>query len=115
MPSSGSVRLPDVCFIAAARLPKTREPVPTLAPDLAVEVLSETNTRLEMDQKLSEYFRSGTRLAWIVDPRTRTVEVYHTPDQPIRVLRATDQLEGEHVLPGFAVPINDLFQNVPST
>jgi Uma2 family endonuclease len=113
MAFTGRVRLPDVCFIAAARLPKTREPVPTLAPDLAVEVLSESNTRLEMEQKLNEYFRSGTRLAWIVDPQSRTVEVYHAPDRSIRVLRETDQLEGEHVLPGFAVPVSDLFQNVP--
>ncbi|HEY2588652.1 MAG TPA: Uma2 family endonuclease [Tepidisphaeraceae bacterium] len=115
MASTGRIRLPDVCFIAAERLPKTREPVSTLAPDLAVEVLSETNTRLEMDQKLNEYFRSGTRLAWIVDPPTRTVEIYHAPDKPIRVLKETDQLDGEHVLPGFSVPVADLFQNVPPT
>lgn len=115
MAATGHVRLPDVCFIAAARLPKTREPVPTLAPDLAVEVLSESNTRLEIEQKLNEYFRSGTRLVWIVDRRSRTVEVYHTPDRPIRLLRETDQLEGEHVLPGFTVPVADLFQNVPPT
>jgi Uma2 family endonuclease len=113
MASTGRIRLPDVCFISAERMPKTREPVPTLAPDLAVEVLSEGNTRLEIAQKLSEYFRSGTRLAWIIDPPTRTVEVYHTPDKPARTLNETDELEGEQVLPGFTVSISFLFQNVP--
>lgn len=113
MAATGRIRLPDVCFIAAERLPKTREPVPALAPDLAVEVLSESNTRLEMDQKLNEYFRSGTRLAWIIDPPTRSVEIYHAPDKPIRILKETDALDGEHVLPGFTVAIADLFQNVP--
>lgn len=53
---SGRVRLPDVGFTTAARLPKTREAIPSLAPELAVEVLSESNTKAEIDQKLQEYF-----------------------------------------------------------
>ena len=63
MSSSGRVRLPDVAFVSKERLPKTRTPIPTLAPDLAVEVLSEGNTPDEITQKLREYFESGTRLA----------------------------------------------------
>ena len=111
---SGRVRLPDLAFISLARPPKTREAIPTLAPDLAVEVLSESNTRAEMDQKLQEYFRSGTRLAWLIDAPTRTVAVYHAVGQPTRVLHETDTLDGEQVVPGFTMLVADLFKNVPA-
>src|SRR2546423_7521926 len=84
MRSSNRIRLPDVSFISLARLPKTREPIPTLAPDLAVEVLSEGNTAAEMNQKLIEYFQSGTRLAWIIDPIARTAAIYHAAGGPTR-------------------------------
>lgn len=110
---SGRVRLPDVGFTSTARLPKTREPIPSLAPDLAIEVLSESNTKAEIDQKLQEYFQSGTRLAWIIDPPTRTVAVYREPGEPARVLGESETLDGEHVLPGFELAIAELFVNVP--
>jgi Uma2 family endonuclease len=110
---SGRVRLPDVAFVSTARLPKTREPIPTLSPDLAVEVLSESNTPDEIAQKLQEYFESGTRLTWIIDPPTRTVAVYHGPGEPTRVLDVNAQLDGEQVVPGFTLPVADLFRNVP--
>jgi Uma2 family endonuclease len=110
---SGNVRLPDVSFVSLARLPKTLDPIPTLSPDLAVEVLSESNTAREMDQKLIEYFESGTRLVWIIDPPTRTVAIYHKAGLPTRTLNETDLLDGEDVVPGFTVAIADLFRNVP--
>jgi len=111
--ASNRVRMPDVGFTATARVPRTREPIPTLAPDLAVEVLSEGNTRAEMAQKLREYFASGTRLAWIVDPGPRTVAVYDSPERPTRVLTEADALDGGDVLPGFALPVADVFRGVP--
>src|SRR5437763_850484 len=70
------VRIPDVSFISWAQLPNHEypsEPIPTLYPDLAVEVLSEGNTEEEMERKLKEYFLAGARLVWLVDPDTRTV------------------------------------------
>jgi Uma2 family endonuclease len=99
MASTGRIRLPDLCFVSRDRLPKTREPVPTLAPDLAVEVLSEGNTADEIAQKLREYFASGTRLVWIINPATRTVAIYHGPDDPTRVLGESASLDGELVIP----------------
>jgi Uma2 family endonuclease len=113
MSSTGRIRLPDVAFISKARDPTTWIAVPTLAPDLAVEVLSESNTKEEIDQKLREYFASGTRLAWIIDPRGRTVAVYHGPDLPTVILQETDMLDGEQVIPGFSMPISMLFNRVP--
>jgi Uma2 family endonuclease len=113
MASSGRIRLPDVSFVSTSRLPETAEPVPVLSPDLAVEVLSKGNTVAEMDQKLREYFESGTRLAWFIEPRTRSVAVYHAPGEPTRVLHESDSLDGENVVPGFTMPVADLFRNVP--
>jgi Uma2 family endonuclease len=113
MMSSGRIRLPDVSFISTGRLPTTPKPVPVVSPDLAVEVLSEDNTTAEMNQKLREYFESGTRLAWIVDPKPRTVAVYHSPGDPTRVLSESDSLDGERVVPGFSMAVADLFRNVP--
>src|SRR3954471_12906703 len=113
MASSGRVRLPDVAFISADRLPKSVGRILALAPDLAVEVLSEGNTAAEMEQKLREYFQSGTRLVWFVDPARRCVAVYHAPGAPARVLQESDALDGEQVIPGFSMPIADLFRNVP--
>lgn len=110
---SGRVRLPDVAFVSLARLPKTRDPIPTLGPDLAVEVLSESNTKPEIAQKLREYFESGTRLAWVVDPLPRTVAVYHGPGEPVAVIEESGSLDGEPVLPGFTLSVADLFRNVP--
>ena len=114
--ASGRIRLPDVSFISRERLPgglAPREPVPTLAPDLAVEVLSEGNTADEIDQKLREYFQSGTRLVWVIDPPTRSVAVYHAAGEPTRLLREPDRLDGEGVLPGFTLPVADLFRDLP--
>jgi Uma2 family endonuclease len=51
-------------------------------------------------------------LAWVVDPPTRTVAIYHAPGEPTRVLRESDSLDGESVLPGFSLPVSALFKNV---
>lgn len=113
MVSSDRIRLPDVCFISKARLPRVWVAVPTVAPDLAVEVLSEGNTKAEMAQKLREYFDSGTRLVWFVEPRDRTVAVYHSAGEPTRVLDESGTLDGEQVVPGFTMLVADLFDGVP--
>jgi Uma2 family endonuclease len=111
---SGLVRIPDVAFISWDRLPGRRvptEPIPGLAPDLAVEVLSESNTEAEMARKRREYFAAGVRLAWFVDPVTRTVEVYTAVDQSV-ILQAEHTLEGGAVLPGFVLPLQELFDEL---
>ena len=107
----GLVRIPDVAFISWERLPNRRvpiEPLPDLAPDLAVEVLSVGNIPGEMARKRQEYFSAGVHVVWQVDPRTRTVEVFTAPDQSA-VLHETHMLEGGTVLPGFTLPLQELF------
>ena len=108
------VRIPDVSFTSWDRLPGRvvpDEPVPELAPDLAVEVLSEGNTHEEMRQKLTDYFRAGVQLVWYIDPRTRTVRVFTSPDD-VTELGEADTLDGGDVLPGFSVEVARLFDQL---
>jgi len=106
----GLVRIPDLSSIAWDRLPgreSPREPIPDLAPDLAVEVLSEGNTKPEMARKVREYFDAGVILVWLIDPRKRTARVFSTVEKSALV-RANQALDGGAVLPGFVVPLSDL-------
>jgi Uma2 family endonuclease len=106
----GLVRIPDLSFITWDRLPgreSPREPIPDLAPDLAVEVLSEGNTKAEMVRKVREYFDAGVRLVWLIDPKKRTARVFSAPEKSILV-RADQSLAGGDVLPGFVISLADL-------
>ncbi len=107
----GLVRIPDVAYISWDRFPGRRipdEPIPNVSPNLAIEVLSRSNTPGEMARKRADYFTTGTLLVWEVDPPTRTVTVYTAPDEST-VLGETDVLDGGKVLPGFTLPLRDLF------
>jgi Uma2 family endonuclease len=110
--SPGLVRIPDLSFVSRARLARhrrARAPILPLAPDLAIEVLSEGNTRREMERKISEYFDAGCRLVWLVDARTRTVAVY-TSGADVITLTEKQTLTGGDVLPGFRLPLRNLFR-----
>jgi Uma2 family endonuclease len=107
----GLVRGPDVAFASWNRFPDRKipkVPIPNLVPDLAIEVLSESNTRPEMKRKRGEYFDAGVRLVWEVDPKRRQVSVY-TPDGAVTVLKASQRLEGGDVLPEFTLELTELF------
>ena len=105
------VRFPDVAFIAYDRIPEDADPttpVPNWIPSLAVEILSAGNTKKEMARKLRNYFEAGVELVWYVDPSDRTVRVYHSPEAVVTLTDA-DDLDGEHILPGFRLSIGDWF------
>ena len=106
------VRLPDVSFVPWTKLPNRelpRESVAPLIPDLAVEVLSESNTRREMERKRKDYFTAGVRLVWQIDPDTKSAEVFTTPDDRA-VVGADGELDGADVLPGFRLSLARLFE-----
>jgi Uma2 family endonuclease len=110
----GLIRIPDVAFASWDRFPDRRipkEPIPSLAPDLVIEVLSESNTLTEMERKRGEYFAAGVQLIWEVDPDTRTVVVY-TPDGTVNRLNISQSLDGGVVLPGFVLEIGELFSEL---
>lgn len=106
-----TVRRPDAAFIAKEKLPpggfSLTEPW-TMAPDLAIEVLSPSNRAGEILEKVLDYLACGTRLVWVVDPQNRCVTAYRSRDD-IRLLREGDRLEGGDVLPGFELPVSQLF------
>ena len=105
------IRLPDVAYVSWDQFPNRELPAESileLAPDLAVEVLSASNTRREMSRKIGEYFRAGVRLVWLIDPATHTATVYTRPRR--RTLVAEDgSLDGGAVLPGFSLSLQQLF------
>ena len=108
---SGLVRIPDVAFISWARLPGGEvpdAPIPRLAPDLAVEVLSRSNTASEMRGKREEYFEAGVALVWMVDPEERRVTVFTAAEDSV-AYGLSDVLDGGTVLPGFSLALHNLF------
>lgn len=108
----GVVRSPDLAFVHWDRFPGRKIPrveIPTLAPDLAVDVLRLGNTPGEMHRKRQDFFRAGTRLMWIVDTDQRSATAYTTPDVPDVVIDQDGALDGGAVLPGFTLPLAPLF------
>jgi len=108
----GQVRLPDVCFFAWEKFPNRLLPRGAILdrrPDLAVEILSPSNTRAEMARKRREYFAGGARLVWEVNPETRRVRVYTDADT-FTELGEEETLDGGPVLPGFSLPIRRWFE-----
>lgn len=106
----GLVRIPDIAFASSKRFSERRgsRGLPDLAPDLAIEVLSKGNTPKELSRKLDDYFEAGVRLVWFVDQRKRTVEVF-TGRKTSKVLGEYQTLTGGKVLPGFSLPLKELF------
>lgn len=102
---------PDAAFVRADRLPPPEERAGflPLAPDLAVEIVSPSDRPALVSRKVQEYLRAGTRLVWVVEPRTRTITI-HRLDQPASVYTATDEIDAGDILPGFRVAVTDLFQ-----
>jgi Uma2 family endonuclease len=112
---NGNKRSSDVSFFAKERLQGMTE-LPTGflegAPDLAIEILSPGNTVEEMDEKIADYFDNGARLVWVVSPTQHYVMVYRCAQEPDRLLKTADSLDGEDVVPGFTLPVADLFQKL---
>lgn len=109
----GRNRLPDVSFTAWENVPTNDahlQSVADFAPDLAIEVISDGNTKAEIARKREDYFAAGTRLVWIVEPDDRTVAVYTDP-HTFTLLHESDTLTGGEVLPGFELPLSEFFND----
>jgi Uma2 family endonuclease len=106
------LRAPDVAFFAWENLPEGRIPdakIPQLAPTLAIEVLSESNTKAEMDRKRREYFEAGAVHVWLVEPAKRTISVYERGRDSALVYDQAGKIENLAFLPGFQLVLADLF------
>ncbi len=108
-----TVRVPDASFVRGDRLPQNGVGPGLLkfAPDLAIEVLSPSETASELDEKLDDYLRSGTALMWVVDPVRRTGMLISS-DAPVVLLHEDDTLTGGRVLPDFACGVSEIFEGI---
>jgi Uma2 family endonuclease len=102
---SATKRAPDVSVIL-----RTFDPDKEIqgAPEIAAEILSPSNTRRAMQRKLGQFFGAGCKLAWIIDPKTRTVEIWESAAGPSHTLNESDSIETP-LLPGLIYPIAKLF------
>lgn len=105
-----TVRAPDIGFVSKAKLQRVGIPKKFFpeAPDAAVEVLSPSDTVDEVDEKVQQWLAAGTLLVWVVNPRQKTVTVYRPNVKPI-ILTVDDILDGGDVIPGFRLPVRDIF------
>ena len=111
---AGLVRIPDVAYIAWDRIPGDswpEEPIPDLVPNLAVEVLSRSNTPGEMRLKREDYFSTGVELVWEVDVEARTVTVWTSETESTK-LKGRATLDGGDVLPGLRLTLTRLFSEL---
>ncbi len=105
-----TVRAPDAGFVSNKNLPAGSLPRSYFkgAPDLAVEVVLPGDRASEVQDKIQEWLLHGTKLVWVVDPKTRTLTVYRA-DGTAQVLKPGDVLDGEDVTPGFQLAIAKVF------
>ena len=112
LPKVGNNRIPDLAFVSYATWPKAkRRPKGAkwaVAPDLAVEVISPSDVGKDLIAKIGEYFRAGCKAVWVVWPDAEQIHVYDSP-KSVKIYGATDTLEGDPVVPGFRLPLIELF------
>ena len=104
--SPATSRMPDLSFVSNGRLdqPELAGMLYNGAPDLAVEILSDSNTPAEIAQKIDEYLSAGGSAVWVIDIDARILTV-HTPGAPSLILTDADAVDGSDYLPGFACPV----------
>jgi Uma2 family endonuclease len=111
-------RRPDVAFVSTARWPLDRALPETgdwdVVPDLAVEVISPHDVFKDVLAKVREYFHYGVQVVWVIAPEERQVYVYDAPTH-VRILTGQDELTGGEVVPGFRLPLGQLFQHAAPT
>lgn len=117
---NGNKRSPDVSFVTRDRLKGLKRPPRGFfqgSPDLAVEILSPSNTVEEIHEKIVEYFENDTCLVWVIHPAEKYVLVYHATEpvreaslKETRFLRSQDLLEGEAIVPEFSMAVAELFE-----
>jgi len=115
-PENDLRRRPDVAFVSHARWPFNRRvpnvPVWDMVPDLAIEVVSPSNSASTILRKVHEYFKAGVARVWVVYPEQTEVYIYSTPQQ-VQVVGIGQELDGGDLLPGFRLPVAVLFEDDP--
>ena len=105
------VLAPDGAFVSESRIPASGSPEEFFpgAPDLAIEVISPSEREPHISQKVDDYLHYGCKMVILIRPRTRQIEV-HTPNQDVQILETGDVLDGGDAVPGWQLPIADIFE-----
>ncbi|MEO1294798.1 MAG: Uma2 family endonuclease [Cyanobacteria bacterium J06636_16] len=109
---NGATRAPDTAWVKQTRwdalTPVQRKGFAPISPDFVLELASETDDIEILRAKMQEYLDNGCSLGWLIDPKTRQVEIYR-PDQEVEVLQNPESLSGGDVLPGFTLNLGTIF------
>jgi len=103
-------RQPDIAFVRQEHLPTRFRSYPDFAPDMAIEIVSPNDKTYETEARIQDYQQAGVRLVWIVNPFSRTVDVYRLKEG-VKLQRFVEgeNLDGEEILPGFKLLVNTIF------
>jgi Uma2 family endonuclease len=113
----GRIRRADVSFISLERYSLeqlSQEGYASIPPDLAVEVISPDDRAKEVDEKLEDYLRAGVKLIWVINPETRTLQIYHPDGTSVR-LHEDAEVTGEDIIPGFRCRVIEFFPTKPES
>jgi len=110
-----TVRVPDVSFLSNEKLAEIKNVNKFYdgTPDLAVEVISQSETYNDVQSKLEDYLSAGVKMVWIIRPENKTVTTYRALSD-FKILREDDELTGENFLPNFKCNLTDIFANLPN-
>ena len=100
---------PDVAFVSTARVPEDETKGSPVPPDLAIEVVSPTDSQWDVSDKVQAYLDAGTRMVWVLDAVLQTVAVYR-PDKAFQLFQCDDTLTGEDVVEGFSCQVARFFE-----
>jgi Uma2 family endonuclease len=105
-----TVRAPDIAFIKQERVRElgSTEKFWPAAPELAVEVLSPSDTVYEIEEKVAAWFTAGSLMVWVLNPKLRTIHIYR-PSRPTQKLNENDTLDGGEVVPEFRIKVSEIF------
>lgn len=113
--STGAYYSPDTSWVTHEQWDRLtaeqKRKFPPLTPDFVIELRSETDSLKQLRSKMQDYINAGVRLAWFIDPQTRSVEIYR-PNQDVEILQDSTSLSGETVLPGFRLDLEPVFRNL---
>ena len=103
------ILMPDVAFISTSKFPDDQRSIFSIPPELAIEVISPTDSLTKVVEKALAYLEAGTLLVWIIEPTGKTVTVFRS-ETDITTLTRKDTFTGEDVVEGFSCPVAQLFE-----
>jgi Uma2 family endonuclease len=111
---NGAERSPDASWVRRENWNSLRDEqkrkFPPLCPDFVLELRSETDALKPLQEKMQEYMDNGASLGWLIDPKTKQVEIYRS-GQEVEILNNSEQLSGENILPGFVLNLKPIFSS----